>query len=135
MGVNQAASREASAKPLNRDRRLSADFKIAIVGSGPAGLSAAVHAATKGVPHVLLERTDHLNDTIFKYQKRKLVMATPVELPAQQGLEIEFKEESREELIESWTTSAGQGANIRFRAEVNAIAGEQGNFQLTLTGG
>jgi CRP-like cAMP-binding protein/thioredoxin reductase/Fe-S-cluster-containing hydrogenase component 2 len=116
--------------------RLSSDFKIAIVGSGPAGLSAAAHAASKGVPHVLLERTDHVNDTIFKYQKRKLVMATPVELPAQQGLEIEFHEESREELIDSWSATANQTkANIRFRTEVNAIAGEQGNFQLALVGG
>ena len=116
--------------------RLSSDFKIAVVGSGPAGLSAAAHAAAKGVSHVLLERTDHINDTIFKYQKRKLVMATPVELPAQEGLEIEFHEESREELIDSWSATANQTkANIRFRTEVNAITGEQGNFQLTLVGG
>ena len=51
------------------------DFKIIIVGSGPAGLSAATHAAKAGMTHVLLERAPHLNDTIFKYQKRKLVMA------------------------------------------------------------
>ena len=112
------------------------DFKIAIVGSGPAGLSAAAHAAAKGVPHVLLERTDHINDTIFKYQKHKLVMATPVELPAQQGIELQFKEESREEVIDSWTkTAAETGANIRFRAEVQAIKGAQGSFELTLVGG
>src|SRR5579862_5249625 len=115
---------------------LSTDFKIAIVGSGPAGLSAAAHAAVRGVSHILLERTDHLNDTIFKYQKRKLVMATPVELPAQDGLEVEFHEESREELIDSWTKTATETkANIRYRVEVNAITGEQGNFQLALSGG
>ena len=45
---------------------MPADFKIAIIGSGPAGLSAAAHAAKKGVTHVLLERTDHVNDTIYK---------------------------------------------------------------------
>jgi cGMP-dependent protein kinase 2 len=84
---------------------LAVDFKLAIVGSGPAGLAAAVHAAKLGVPHVLLERADHINDTIFKYQKRKLVMATPVELPPQQGLELEFKQESREEVIDSWMGS------------------------------
>ena len=115
---------------------MSTDFKIAIVGSGPAGLSAAAHAARKGVSHVLLERTDHINDTIFKYQKRKLVMATPVELPAQQGLELEFKEESREAVIDSWTKTAGEsGVNIRFKAEVQAIKGRQGDFQVMLTNG
>src|SRR5579864_6960685 len=94
---------------------LSTDFKIAIVGSGPAGLSAAAHAASKGVSHILLERTDHINDTIFKYQKRKLVMATPDELPPQEGLEVEFKQESREELIDSWTkTATDTGTQIRY---------------------
>src|SRR5579871_5241838 len=42
--------------------RLGVDFKIAIVGSGPAGLSAAARAARRGVSHVLLERSAHLND-------------------------------------------------------------------------
>ena len=52
-------------------------YKIAIIGSGPAGLSAAAHAAKKGLSHILLEKTDHLSDTIFRYQKGKHVMATP----------------------------------------------------------
>jgi CRP-like cAMP-binding protein/thioredoxin reductase/Pyruvate/2-oxoacid:ferredoxin oxidoreductase delta subunit len=115
---------------------MAADFKIVIVGSGPAGLAAAAHAAKRGVPHVLLERTDHINDTIYKYQKKKLVMATPVELPPQQGLELEFKQESREEVIESWTkTLTETGVSIRYRAEVTAIGGERGNFQVKLASG
>jgi CRP-like cAMP-binding protein/thioredoxin reductase/Fe-S-cluster-containing hydrogenase component 2 len=113
-----------------------ADFKIVIVGSGPAGLSAGVHAARKGVPHVLLERTDHINDTIYKYQKKKLVMATPDELPRQDGLELDFKQESREAVIDSWTKSATEAkVNIRYRAEVTAIKGAIGDFQVALTNG
>ena len=42
---------------------MTADFRIAIVGSGPAGLSAAARAAQLGIAHVLLEKTDHLSDT------------------------------------------------------------------------
>lgn len=44
-------------------------YKVAIIGSGPAGLSAAARASGLGMSHVLLEKTDHLSDTIFKYQK------------------------------------------------------------------
>ena len=115
---------------------MAADFKLAIVGSGPAGLAAAVHAAKLGVSHILLERTDHINDTIYKYQKRKLVMATPVELPPQQGLELGFKQEAREEVIDSWTKSVTDAAvNIRYRAEVASIQGKVGDFQVKLAGG
>ena len=59
---------------------MSEAFRIAIVGSGPSGLSAAAHAAAKGISHVLLEKTDHLSDTIYRYQKGKHVMATPSQL-------------------------------------------------------
>ena len=113
----------------------AADFAIAIVGSGPAGLSAAARAAKEGVSHVLLERTGHLNDTIFKYQKRKHVMATPEFLPLRSDLG--FKESSREEVIETWTdgrrraprpTSASASRSPRSRAQ-------RGNFQLGLGGG
>jgi len=113
---------------------LATDFKIAIVGSGPAGLSAAVHAAKNGVPHVLFERSPHLNDTIFKYQKRKHVMATPEILPLRSDLE--FTEESREELIDSWNAAAeGTSINVRTGIEVSAIKGTRGEFTLTLGNG
>src|SRR6266567_9596164 len=56
-------------------------FKIAIIGSGPSGLSAAAHAAELGVSHILLEAEQHPADTIYKYQKGKYVMAEPSVLP------------------------------------------------------
>ncbi|MBV9552783.1 MAG: cyclic nucleotide-binding domain-containing protein [Alphaproteobacteria bacterium] len=113
---------------------MAAEFKVAIVGSGPAGLSAAAHAAKLGVSHVLFERTPHINDTIFKYQKRKHVMATPEVLPLRSDLD--FKEESREEIIESWTAAVETDKiNLRLGVEVTAIKGQKGDFTLTLSSG
>ncbi len=113
---------------------MAADFSIAIVGSGPAGLSAAARAAKNGVKHVLLERTAHINDTIFKYQKRKHVMATPEFLPLRS--ELGFKESAREEVIETWTQGVTSAkANIRLNTEVTSIKGERGSFQVGLGGG
>ena len=95
----------------------TAPYKVAIVGSGPAGLSAAAHAARIGVSHILIERAPHLNDTIFRYQKRKHVMATPGFLPLRSDLE--FQEGPREDLIGAWTTGAAAlGVNVRLGAEV-----------------
>ena len=52
-------------------------YDLAIVGSGPAGLATASHAHDNGLSYILLERTDHLADTIYSYQARKFVMAEP----------------------------------------------------------
>ena len=74
-------------------------YKVAIIGSGPGGLSAAITAAEQGLSHVLLERTNHLSDTIFKYQKGKKVMAHPMRLPLQGSMP--FEEGFREGILES----------------------------------
>ena len=60
--------------------------QIAIIGAGPGGLSAAARAAELKVSHVLIEASDHLADTIYKYQKRKHVMAEPGVLPLRSPL-------------------------------------------------
>jgi thioredoxin reductase len=107
-------------------------YKVAIVGSGPAGLSAAVRAAVTRVPHVVLEKTDHLSDTIFRYQLGKLIMATPVKLPMRDG-HLNFGEGKREHILDVWQTQAGQsGINIQYHAEVKGIEGAKGVFTLNL---
>ncbi|MEA3045992.1 MAG: hypothetical protein QOJ53_324 [Sphingomonadales bacterium] len=111
-----------------------ADFKIAIVGSGPAGLSAASRAAQLGLSHVLLEKTDHLCDTIYKYQKGKHVMATPSQLVLRSDLD--FDAGKREKVLGIWDEqAAGRKVNVRLNADVKAIAGQKGDFTLTLTNG
>ena len=61
-------------------------YEIVIIGSGPAGLSAAAHAAKLGVAHVLLEAGAQPSNTIYKYQKGKHVMAEPQILPLRSPL-------------------------------------------------
>ena len=109
-------------------------FRIAIVGSGPAGLSAAGRAAQLGLSHVLLEKTDHLSDTIYKYQKGKHVMATPSQLVLRSDLD--FEAGKREKVLGTWDEqTANQGVNVKYMAEVKAITGAKGDFTLALTSG
>src|SRR5262249_39202074 len=121
-------------RPVDSGRDAASSFKVVIVGSGPAGLSAAAHAAMNGMSHVLLERAPHLNDTIFKYQKRKRVMATPEFLPLRSDLE--FRESSREEVIDGWTDKIEDlHINLRLGVEVTSISGEKDNFLIGLANG
>jgi CRP-like cAMP-binding protein/thioredoxin reductase/Fe-S-cluster-containing hydrogenase component 2 len=109
-------------------------YKIAVVGSGPGGLSAAAHAAKLGVSHVLLERTDHLSDTIYKYQKGKYVMSTPDVLPLRS--DASFSAGKRETILDSWNkTIAELKTNVRFNSEVVAVQKEGDTFKLKIADG
>ncbi|WP_380878226.1 hypothetical protein ACFB49_16120 [Sphingomonas sp. DBB INV C78] len=109
-------------------------YRIAIVGSGPAGLSAAARASQLGIANILLEKTDHLSDTIFKYQKGKHVMATPSQLVLRSDLD--FDAGKREAILEVWDRQSEESKiNVRMNAEVKAITGGKGDFTLTLVDG
>ncbi|TAK10510.1 MAG: FAD-binding protein, partial [Rhizorhabdus sp.] len=111
---------------------MSDTYRIAIVGSGPAGLSAAAHAAKLGLSHVLLEKTDHLSDTIYKYQKGKHVMATPSQLVLRS--DIDFDAGKREKVLGTWDEQTAENkVNVRLKSEVKSITGQKGDFTITLT--
>ncbi|HST28307.1 MAG TPA: cyclic nucleotide-binding domain-containing protein [Rudaea sp.] len=110
-------------------------FKIAIVGSGPGGLSAAARAAERGESHVLLEAEPHLSNTIFRYQKGKFVMDEPGILPLRSP--VPFKAGSRETILGAWDESAARlKINARHGHEVSAIKqAPGGGFELKCTNG
>jgi CRP-like cAMP-binding protein/thioredoxin reductase/ferredoxin-like protein FixX len=113
---------------------VSASFRVAIIGSGPAGLSAAARAARLGLSHVLIEKADHLSDTIYKYQKGKHVMATPSQLVLRS--DMDFEAGKREVVLGAWDRLAADHAiNVLLGAEVKSIGGEKGAFTLALATG
>ena len=110
-------------------------YKIAVVGSGPGGLSAAARCAERGLPHVLLEAAPHLSNTIHRYQKGKHVMDEPGILPLRSP--VPFKAGSREEILGAWDAGVARlKVNVRHGAEVTAIAKQDaGHFVLASTAG
>jgi len=104
---------------------LTERFQIAIVGSGPGGLSAAGHAAELGVSHVLLEAEPHLSNTIYRYQKGKHVMDEPGILPLRSPLE--FKAGTREAILGAWNDGVGRlKVNVKHGHEVTKITAQPG---------
>ena len=115
-------------------------YQIAIVGAGPAGLSAAGRAAyydaesgADSPGYVLLEAFSTFAKTIQKYQKGKHVMDEPGFLQLRSP--VPFVAGKREEVLGAWQSSIDDGLNIRYDSEVAAIEGEQGNFRLRLQSG
>ena len=106
-------------------------YRIAIVGAGPGGLSAAAHAAGLGIDHVLLEASPAHAHTIQRYQKGKHVMAEPSVLPLRS--ELEFAAGTRESVLERWRSGIeARKVNSRYGCEVVAIRPLQAGFRLEL---
>jgi CRP-like cAMP-binding protein/Fe-S-cluster-containing dehydrogenase component/thioredoxin reductase len=116
---------------------VSAKYKIAIIGAGPAGIAAAVQAASENVPHILLERAEIAN-TIFKYGLGKHVMAEPSSVPLHEHLQMEFEATAREVVLERWAKNlAAAGVNMERSpgCEIMDVKGEKGDFKLHLKDG
>jgi len=110
-------------------------FKIAIVGSGPGGISAAARAAERGESHVLLEAEEHLSNTIYRYQKGKFVMDEPGILPLRSP--VPFKAGSRESILGGWDDAAKSlKINVKHKHEVSGIKQiPTGGFEIKCTNG
>lgn len=107
----------------------SSPFDVVIVGAGPAGLSAASNAEKSKLRYVLLEKTDHLADTIHCYQKGKYVMAEPTVIPLRGDVWMEAA--AREEILERWADiTRTQGLCVTLNCPVNEIVKNNDLFQV-----
>ncbi|MGA7615254.1 MAG: cyclic nucleotide-binding domain-containing protein [Thermoanaerobaculia bacterium] len=105
------------------------ELDLIIVGSGPAGLSAASHAASNALRYVVLERAPHIADTIQCYQARKYVMAEPMVIPGRGDLP--FEAGSRESILDAWSVHCrDRTLHIEFGKEVQSI--ERGSSGFTV---
>ena len=103
-------------------------YDLVIVGAGPAGLSAAVHAKKEGMRVLVIERGE-LANTIFDYQKNKHVMAEPGMIPLRS--DVPFEAGTRERLLQGWQASAEKYQIAVNRPEmVQEIARRDGVFEV-----
>jgi len=73
---------------------------VAIVGSGPGGLSAGLACIQKGLSYVVLEKEQSIASTIARYPKGKLVMAEPYDTQNLSFLPV--FDAGKEQLIPIW---------------------------------
>lgn len=124
--VNEGRLAAESVAHMLQNARLQDDDEIpfVIVGSGPAGLSAALEAKRLGVEYAVLEQGS-LADTIRKYPRKKLLLAEPVNIPLFGSLWL--ADGSKEVLLDVWEkVVAEQDLAIRTHTKVQRVGRREG---------
>jgi thioredoxin reductase len=88
------------ARAIAKSERGAFDADLVVVGSGPAGLAAALRAQEKGLSCIVLEQGS-VASTIRAFPRDKLVYDAPLELPVEGALWL--RESTKEELLAQWT--------------------------------
>lgn len=107
---------------------------VAIVGSGPSGISAGLESHRRGLDYVVLEQGT-LADTIRKYPRHKLLLAEPIRVPLYGDLWV--ADASKEDLLQAWETvirSTGLRVHTQHRVE-SLTRDADGVFDLHTSGG
>lgn len=101
---------------------------VAVVGSGPAGLSAGLEALRRGLSYVVVEQGS-LSDTVRKYPRHKLLLAEPVSIPLYGDLWV--ADASKETLLEVWETIvANTGLQVQTGQKVEQVQREGALFSV-----
>ncbi len=108
-------------------------FDVAIVGSGPGGLSAALTCIQRGLTYVVLEKEQMIASTIARYPKGKLVMAEPYDTTNLSYLPV--FDSAKEQLIPIWQELIQRvGLAIRRGESVESVSqAADGAFELRST--
>jgi thioredoxin reductase len=98
-----------------------ADYDIAIIGIGPAGLSAAVLARRHNLRYVGIEQ-DKVLATIEAYPKNKYIFFKPDTMESRGGITVAGAGDQRESILDSWLgTMMKAGVSINESESCKAI--------------
>ncbi|HKG23677.1 MAG TPA: NAD(P)-binding domain-containing protein [Blastocatellia bacterium] len=115
---------------LREQGESAADYDVAVIGAGPAGLSAAVIARQRGLKYLLLEQ-DRVVSTIEAYPAGKYIYFKPDTMDARGGLPLDGAGEKKEEMLEGWMRAMkSNGIVIHDQESCKDIKREDGLFKV-----
>ena len=119
---------------IARSPDTNGEYDVAIVGAGPAGLSASLTALQHELKYVTLEQGD-IASTIRQYPRQKFLMAEPIDMPLYGNLYV--ADGTKEALLGVWEAIvANTGVQVKTRERVDAIRRtDGGTFDITTTKG
>ncbi|MBI5728059.1 MAG: NAD(P)-binding domain-containing protein [Ignavibacteriales bacterium] len=112
---------------------VQAQYDIAIIGAGPAGIGATLTAAQNKLSYITLEQ-DTLGGTVYSFPRQKIVMTHPMDLPL--FGKIKLTQTSKTELLQIWKEVISKNnININEQEKVEKLSSSDNIFSLTTTKG
>lgn len=106
-------------------------FDVAIIGAGPAGLSASLTAQQHGMKYLTLEQGE-IASTIRQYPRQKFLMAEPLEIPLYGSLYV--GDGTKEALLEVWESIIkNTGVQIKTNEGLQSVQRNGEGFYVTST--
>jgi len=117
------------------DEPVAGVYDLLIVGTGPAGISAALRAAENKLNYLAVEQDEQVGGTVAKYPRQKLVMTSPVQFPTYG--KFKKTELSKEDLLAFWNKVMEKvNFNVRTSEKVlNIKKGEDNIFTVVTSKG
>ena len=110
-----------SAELMPAPREPRAEYDVAIIGTGPGGLSAAVMAKRLNLKYIAIER-DRVLATIAAYPKNKFLFFKPESMEARGAVPVQGDGIQREELLDSWiATMTRHGVVVNEHEECKTV--------------
>ena len=107
----------------------SGALDVAIIGAGPAGLSASLMAKARGLSYVTIEKEESLGGSLLHYPRRKMVLTQPVDLSPWGALSRE--EYTKEELLEVFWRMVGESSlNVNFGEALAELERVNGHYMV-----
>jgi thioredoxin reductase len=108
----------------------NAEFDVAIVGVGPAGLSAAVLAKQRGLSYVAVEQ-DQIVSTIANYPAGKYVFFKPDTVQPHGGIPLPGPGDKKESMLDGWLKAmTSNGVQVNEEESCKDIKRDAGVFNV-----
>lgn len=132
-GIRARLAKERSSTATATEEKAGQIFDVAIVGAGPAGLSAALTAQQHGLRYLALEQGE-IAATIRQYPRHKFLMAEPIEIPLYGSLYV--ADGTKETLLSVWETIlSNTGVRIQTNERVELVQQNGKGFHILTTKG
>lgn len=118
---------------IRQSKHKNATYDLVIIGAGPAGISAALHAKEAGLNFLIVDQYT-LGGTVYSFPRNKIVMTSPSYLPYYGP--IKLYNTSKDELLSIWNSALTKAEiTVKENTKIEFVVSLDGMFEVLSASG